>query len=399
MRTVIIGGFVDYQIQLSKALNKNGESLVIIYSLARRLPEENLQIGKGRVRLWLLARKAPIYSPVALFRFLWDCGRTLGEIRKFRPDVVHFQIGSSMLAFLMPFLKAYPIVTTFHDVAPHRGEEKAWERYIHEYIRKHSCQLLVHGEKLKQLLIHEYGVPEKKANSIPIGPHNVDAFLLHRRPDLKKGGPVVMFFGRILENKGLEYLIKAEPLISAAVPDVKIVIAGAGDAMGRYTAMMVNRERFVLYHHHIPYDEGAILFQRCSLVVLPYTEASQSGVVSTAYGFSKPVVVTDVGSVPEIVDDGKTGLIVPPRDHVALAEAIVRLLKNPALAQRMGENGHRKLYSDLPWYNVVRQTTVIYHRAIEMFDGGNPGRDGSVTGALQDTTGPVHCRLPGDGKF
>ncbi len=64
------------------------------------------------------------------------------------------------------------------------------------------------------------------------------------------------------------------------------------------------------------------------MVALPYTEASQSGVVSTAYGFGKPVVVTDVGSIPEIVDDGVTGLIVPPRDPAALAEAIIRLLKD-----------------------------------------------------------------------
>ncbi len=388
MRTVIIGGFVDYQIQLSKALNKSGESLVVIYSMSRRLPEENLQIGKGSVRLWLLAREGPIYSPLVLFRFLRDSARTLREIRKFRPDVVHFQIGSSMLGFLMPFLRKYPLVTTFHDVAPHAGEEKAWERFIHEYIRKHSRQLLVHGEKLKQLLVREYGVPGEKANSIPIGPHNVDAFLMHRRQDVKEEGPVVLFFGRILEYKGLDYLIKAEPLISAAVPDVKIVIAGAGDAMDRYEAMMVNRERFVLYHHHIPYDEGAVLFQRASVVALPYTEASQSGVVSTAYGFKKPVVVTNVGSIPEIVDDGVTGLIVPPRDHVALAEAIVRLLEDPELAQRMGENGNRKLYSDMSWDNVVRQTMVVYDRAVAMSGGRKPAVDSPVAGARQEVPAP-----------
>lgn len=389
MRTVIIGGFVDYQIQLSKALNKSGESLVVIYSMSRRLPEENLQIGKGSVRLWLLAREGPIYSPVVLIRFLRDTARTLREIRKFRPDVVHFQIGSSMLAFLLPFLKAYPIVTTFHDVAPHSGEEKAWERYIHEYIRKHSCQLLVHGEKLKQLLIREYHVPAAKVNSIPIGPHNIDAFLMHYRKELKNDGPAVLFFGRILEYKGLDYLIKAEPLISAAVPDVKIVIAGSGEDINKYKAMMVNKDRFRLYNHHIPYDEGAILFQRSTVVALPYTEASQSGVVSTAYGFSKPVVVTNVGSIPEIVEDGVTGLIVPPRDHVALAEAIVRLLKDPARAKRMGENGHRKLYSDMSWDNVVRQTMIVYNRARELFQSGKPAVDNAVTGARQEVPDTV----------
>jgi glycosyltransferase involved in cell wall biosynthesis len=389
MRTVIIGGFVDYQIQLSKALNKEGDSLVVIYSMSRRLPEENLRIAGDSVKLRLLAREGPIYNPVVLFRFLRDCGRTLREIRRFRPDVVHFQIGSSMLAFLMPFLRAYPIVTTFHDPAPHSGEEKVWERFIHEYIRKRSCQLLVHGEKLKQLLIREYRVPADKANTIPIGPHNVDAFLMHRHKDLKQEGAVVMFFGRILDYKGLGYLIKAEPLISAAVPDAKIVIAGTGDDMGRYEAMMVNRDRFRLYKHHIPYDEGALLFQNCRVVALPYIEASQSGVVSTAYGFGRPVVVTDVGAIPEIVEDGVTGLIVPPRDHVALAEAIIRLMKDPKLAKRMGENGHRKLYTDMSWDNVVRQTMVVYKRAVELSDGRKKRTGEAPAGTCQETPGLV----------
>ncbi len=387
MKTVIIGGFVDYQIQLSKALNKHGDSLVVIYSMSRRLSEENLQIGKDSVRLWLLARDGPIYNPIVLFRFLRDFARTLREIRRFGPDVIHLQIGSSMLAFFMPFLRRYPIVTTFHDVAPHSGEEKAWERYAHEYIRKHSSQLLVHGENLRELLVREYGVPAEKANSIPIGPHNVDAFTMHMRKQVKNEGPVVMFFGRILTYKGLEYLIKAEPLISAAVPDVRIVIAGKGDDMGKYEAMMGNRERFLVYNHHISYDEGALLFQRCSVIALPYVEASQSGVVSTAYGFKKPVVVTNVGSIPEIVDHGVTGLIVPPHDPAALAEAIISMLKDPALAKRMGENGHKKLYSDMSWDNVVSRTTVIYEKAVERFHGGKSKSGNSTVVPGQDKQG------------
>ena len=80
---------------------------------------------------------------------------------------------------------------------------------------------------------------------------------------------------------------------------------------------------FIVYNYRIPYKEGAELFQRCSVVALPYIDASQSGVIPTAYGFKKPVVVTEVGAIPEIVGDGITGFIVPPRNPEALAEAIV----------------------------------------------------------------------------
>ena len=138
----------------------------------------------------------------------------------------------------------------------------------------------------------------------------------------------VLFFGRIWAYKGLEYLIRAEPLITAEIPDAKIVIAGKGEDFSRYRAMMVHPERFVVHNEFIPDDRRAELFARASVVVLPYVEATQSGVIPVAYTFSKPVVATTVGSIPEMVDDGRTGLLVPPRSEESLAEAIVSLLRD-----------------------------------------------------------------------
>jgi glycosyltransferase involved in cell wall biosynthesis len=366
MKAVIIGGFIDYEIQMSKAFNERNDSIVFVYTKDTRLPPENEKLAAG-LKVRLLSRPGAIYDPRVLVHFLRSSYRMLKEIRAFDPDVVHFQIGSSMLAFFMPFLRRYPVVTTFHDLKPHAGEVTLWEKYMHIYIRRRSDCLLVHGDRLRETMIKDYRQPASKVKSIPIGPHNIDAFKLHEDPGLKEDGNMVLFFGRILEYKGLEYLIKAEPYISKEVPDLKIVIAGSGDDMEKYERMMVNKDRFTVCHRYIPYDEGAALFRRASVVVLPYVEASQSGVVSTAYGFKKPVVATDMGSIPEIVDDGKTGLIVPVRDHEALAKAIVRLLKDPALRSVMGENAHRKLNTDLSWGRVTEKTMGVYQEAIGMY--------------------------------
>jgi glycosyltransferase involved in cell wall biosynthesis len=365
MKSVIIGGFVDYEIQMSKAFNERNDSIVYIYTKDTRLPAENEKLAEG-LKVKLLSRPGAIYDPGVLLQFLKSSYRMLKEIREFDPDVVHFQIGSSMLAFYMPFLRRYPVVTTFHDLKPHAGEVTLWEKYMHIYIRRRSDCLLVHGDRLRETMIKEYRQPASKVKSIPIGPHNIDAFKLHEDPGLNEDGNTILFFGRILEYKGLEYLIKAEPYISKEIPDLKIVIAGSGDDMSKYERLMVNKDRFKVYHRYIPYDEGAELFRRASVVVLPYVEASQSGVVSTAYGFKKPVVVTDSGSIPEIVDEGKTGLIVPARDHEALAKAIVRLLKDPELRSRMGENAYRKLNTDLSWSRVVEKTMGIYMEAVDI---------------------------------
>jgi glycosyltransferase involved in cell wall biosynthesis len=156
----------------------------------------------------------------------------------------------------------------------------------------------------------------------------------------------------------------AEPLITKEIPDAKIIIAGAGENFQKYENMIVNRHNFIIHNYKIPYDEGAELFQRCSLVVLPYIDASQSAVILTAYGFKKPVVVTSVGSIPEIVDDGKTGIIVPPKDINTLAEAIIKLLKDNKLRRKMGENAYIKLKTDLSWDNIAEKTIEVYKEAI-----------------------------------
>ncbi len=163
----------------------------------------------------------------------------------------------------------------------------------------------------------------------------------------------------------MEYLIKAEPLITKEVPDAKIIIAGMGEDFKKYENMMINRDNFIVHNYRISYKEGAELLQRCSLVVLPYIDASQSGVIPTAYGFKKPVVVTDVGAIPEIVDDGITGFIVPPRNTEALADAIVKLLKNEDLRKQMGETAYKKLKTDLSWDNIAEKTIEVYKKAIE----------------------------------
>ena len=94
--------------------------------------------------------------------------------------------------------------------------------------------------------------------------------------------------------------------------------------------------------------------------MLPYVEGSQTGVVPIAYSFKKPVVVTNVGSFDEVVEDGKTGFIVPPRDPAAIADAVAKMLKDRQRRLQMGENAYRKMNEDLSWDTVVTDTVRIY---------------------------------------
>ena len=178
-------------------------------------------------------------------------------------------------------------------------------------------------------------------------------------------GKRLLFFGRIWEYKGLEYLIRAEPLISERIPDVEIVIAGRGEDFEKYRRMMVNPSRFEIHNQNIPEALVAEFFSEASVVVLPYVDASQSGVVPVAYSFARPVVATSVGGLPAVVEDGVTGLLVPPRDVHALADAIVTLLENEDLRHKMGAAGRHKL--DREWAPEVigPQHIDVYQRALQ----------------------------------
>jgi glycosyltransferase involved in cell wall biosynthesis len=174
----------------------------------------------------------------------------------------------------------------------------------------------------------------------------------------------IMYFGRIWGYKGIRYLIEAEPMISEKIPDLKIIIAGTGEDFQKYRDMMVNKDRFIVHNEFISHKMVAELFQKAGLIVLPYTDGSQSGVIPQAYAFKKPVVVTDVGSLPEAVEHGKTGYIVPPKDPEKLADAIIDLLTDNEKRKRMGERANKKTQEELAWKNIASNTIEVYKKAL-----------------------------------
>lgn len=359
MRIMIEGDFLDYEIQLAKALS-NGEDAVLVLPVSQ-LAEELRETANNSFELHTLDTGKLNVLPKKLRMFI----RLASIIRGINPDIVHLQVGGGTDNFIIllyfKIFRRRPVVCTFHDVKPHLGSNPVLMNFIRFWLRKYSDAIIVHGERLREQMIKEYNIPARKVFAIPIGEHEVAPFKKFERADIKDDGKTVLFFGRIREYKGLKYLIEAEPLIAKEVPGVKVVIAGAGENFKKYEDMMGARsQNFIVHNYRIPYQEGAQILQESSVVALPYVEASQSGVVLTAYGFKKPVVVTNVGSIPEIVDNNITGFVVPPRDPEKLAEAIIKLMQDENLRKKMGENGYLKLKTELSFNEIARKTTNVY---------------------------------------
>jgi glycosyltransferase involved in cell wall biosynthesis len=286
------------------------------------------------------------------------------KIRAFNPDVIHLQLGHLWFNLLaLPFLRRFPLVLTVHDSVVHLGDASTGKtpQWVYDYGCFQARDRIVHAQHVKDLLVKRLGIPASTVHLIPhVMVGDVDDMAL----DEVQETATILFFGRIWPYKGLDYLIQAEPSITARVPQVKIVIAGEGEDFTRYRQMMVNADNFVVHNEIVSDSKRAELFRQASVVVLPYIEASQSGIISIAYRFAKPVVASRVGGLPEMVDDGLTGFLVPPRDVEALADAVVTLLTNDELRRRLGQNGKRKVNSECAPAVVGRQTRVVYRQAV-----------------------------------
>ena len=263
------------------------------------------------------------------------------RIRRVNPDVIYLQKAHLWFNLTLPFLAGHPLVISVHDPRDHSGDKdsKRTPQFIKDFGYRQADQIIVHSQAMKPMVTNELGIPASKIHVVPV----MVAGDEHAQPDVTEEINQILFFGRIWQYKGLEYLIRAQPLINAEIPTAKIIIAGRGDDFTPYRELMHEPSHFVVRNEYISTEEQARLFRQASVVVLPYTEATQSGVIPVAYNFAKPVVATTVGGLVEQVEEGRTGFLVPPRDEVALAERIVYLLRNGDPASANGTEWQTKI--------------------------------------------------------
>ena len=146
-----------------------------------------------------------------------------------------------------------------------------------------------------------------------------------------------MFFGQIASNKGLDILFPAMLELHKALPDVKLIVAGRGKYSFDITPYK-DLDYFDIRNTFIPDYELATLIQNSLFVVCPYKDATQSGVVMSAYAFNKPVIATNVGGFPEQVIHKKYGLIISPNNVEELTQAMELLCTDDVLLTNLQHN-------------------------------------------------------------
>jgi len=328
--------------------------LLILPSHSRRNASD---IRKGVIPIFVGPKSGShsIRNPLALFEILSEFG----------PNVIHtWYAGDRTALVLHPVVLLYsrmtgcPIISTIWEPLPRPGLSLNPLMRAEMRLEVKSASHIVTDTAISKKIIEEfYGVHRAKIDIIPHFEWDADLFTRWRTGGAKEE-QWILFFGRVAKNKGLEYLIRAEPLITKEFPSARIVIAGSGQE--DYHKGITNRDAYILLDHYVGYREAAMLFQKSAIVVLPYTYATVSGILPVAYAFRKPVVATSIGGFLEVVEDGRTGILVPPRNPEALAQAITSLLRDSTLRSAIGEAGYSKLTNELSWAVTAAKLMSLY---------------------------------------
>lgn len=364
MRISLIGlHYAEYSCRLAVALASEHDVQLILNAanVTAELEDEfDALCKRPRLEVVLLPHRR---SPLLL---LTNAIRLVAEVRRFKPEVVHAQeVTKDYFMLGLPFLRAlYPLVITAHDPVPHSGEDTKqakWtrHRFYYRVLRNLADQAITHGRLLSEQLVADTPRLVGRVGIIPhgpLGPSQVSA----RAPE----AGALLFFGRINAYKGLRYFVDATLRLRALGIQVKGIIAGRGDDLAPNRSLIEANDCFELHEEFVSRARLYEFFERAQLVVLPYTDATQSGVAAMAMGFGRPVVATRVGSIPEMVRDGETGVLVPPRDAAALADAVGALLTDPAHYGRLVDNISVACASELGWDSIARATTAVYSKAI-----------------------------------
>jgi glycosyltransferase involved in cell wall biosynthesis len=360
MRVALLSfDFGEYCIRLARGLAREAKVLLLLADHATTPESRRLLEDLPPSLAVELMAKPRIRQVVRQVRTARALAR---KVEAFAPDVVHLQRGHPAFALALPWLHRQPLVVTVHDALHHHGDRDSSRlpQLVEDLVPRRADHVIVHAEAVRQSVVERL---KRRPDSVHVVPHvrlgdDQDA------PNIVEEPGLVLFFGRIWPYKGLEYLIQAEPEVSSQVPNARFVVAGEGESLDRYRRLMVHPERFEVIDEFVSDRRRAELFRRASIVALPYVEASQSGVVPLAYTFEKPVVATSVGGLPEMIEDGITGFVVPPRDARALAGALVRLLRDPALRRQCGRSGREKLERECSEQAVGARTLEVYRTAI-----------------------------------
>jgi glycosyltransferase involved in cell wall biosynthesis len=336
-----VGGMQVHTARLTEALDARGVGQTVI--TAYRPGAERVQLVSVRSRVIRAG------LPIRRFRQLYGVAAVPEIARSGRVDLVHVHLGEDLaivpLALWAASRARVPLVATVHCSLGHTlvGHDtrsavlRAVGGPVQASLLRSADAVLVLSDRIADKLAAS-GVPRSRVRVVPLG-IELDTDLPHAQPESMDGRRSIVYAGRLVREKGVRDLVAAFGALTAA--DIGLIIVG--DGPDRATLETAARElasghriRFVGV---VPNTRVGAYLRHADLVVVPSWYEERGRVLLEAMAFGTPVVATRTGGIPATVQDGLTGLLVPPRDPRRLAAAIDRVLGDERLAASMAAAG------------------------------------------------------------
>lgn len=361
------GGIAHYTTSLYRALEGAGHQ-VQAYNFSRQYPDSlfpgTTQEDHSKAPFEVPNdRWVDTLNPVSWASTGWRIARSRPELTVIQWWHPYFAPSYGTIARVVRKASSSQVVFLCHNVLPHESS-RIDERLVRWAFRS-SQGFLVQAAKERAKLRDIVGYKPQ----VEVVPHPIYDVFAEEGSEITvedareklhlKGKRVLLFFGYVRPYKGLSVLLSALPLLKTQ--GIELVIAGeCYEDKQKYLNLMQElriSDQVQFLDRYIPNEDVRVYFTAADLVVLPYRSATQSGIVQVAYAFGVPIVVSAVGGIPEIVEDGETGLLVPPERPGQLAAAIDRFFHED-LSDHLKE-GIRRKREAFRWDRVVTALTRL----------------------------------------
>jgi glycosyltransferase involved in cell wall biosynthesis len=374
---MIVGGAQENTLLTVQGLDRRPEYEVTLVSGVERGPEGSLlEQARQTVDLALIPELARSVNPAADLRAL---GKLYRFMRQGRYHVVHTHSSKAgVLGRVAAKLAGTPIIVhtlhslVFHDYQPRVVNRTWWA------IKKACAPLTDHyisvADAISEKAIAEGIAPSERFSTVYSG-MELDWFLSYNgnRPAIRaelgipQEAPVVGKVARLFPLKGHEQLLDAAPRIAAAHPDVRFLLVGDGTLHDqvRARARALGLEEQFVFTGLIPRERMPAMLATMDVLVHTSLREGIARALPQALAMGIPCVSVELDGAPEVVVPGRTGYLVPPRDPIALADAVTRLLSDEALRGRMGKEGRELVDPAFRAGTMVDRIAALYQRLAE----------------------------------
>lgn len=358
-----IGGVAAHVYELSKALVKQGNDVQVI-TIRRGFHDKKYQEIDGiKVYRVYYPRLRVIGFFIYLF-YVWP--RLQRSIRKGGIDIIHSHtiVNDALTA---KSIGNIPKIQTEHSSGFLVAMEEGKHKRLYKWLLSHADHVIGTSQELADTIIKLSITHDKTSfisNGIDIERFNprVEGGEIREKYKIKPEEKVILCPRRLELKNGVYYLIRAMPHIIQQSSNVRCLIVGDGLEMARLKQEVIKLvvADSAIFAGRVPNSEMPKYYAASDIVVLPSLREATSIAGLEAMATGKPLVGTNVGGIPQIIADGKTGILVPPRNPEELAYAIVALLNDDGKRAKMGLNARKRTEREFSWQIIARQTQNLY---------------------------------------